>query len=189
MIKKIFFILFISSFVYLSAYEFKLNKMQEDYLSKNKPELLETYKEIKSKINNDEKEFAIFLFTSSSVPVEYSTIYAKSLYNIRTKNIKHGVFFRGLNRNTYNYIQRSNEKIKKLHFKEPVEISYMFDPDFFKNNNLNKVPALSFSLCDFNNCYPSECKTLYLIRGTADVEFFINKIKERDENLGMLLEE
>jgi len=159
----------------------EFNKYQIEYIKNNNPELLKTYNGIMKSHNNKEKKYAIFLFLSADVPIVLTDIFSRSLYRINTDEIETGVYFQGLNKSVYDYMNKATISLKKKHKEGSMDLSFMFDPDFFTENNIVQVPVMTLSLCDVGNYYPSECETQYLIHGISNVEFFIDKIIEKDE--------
>jgi len=188
MLKKIiFYVLLASIFTYsLQAKEFKMNSLQKNYVQTHNPELLKNYENVKSYKDGD-KVFAIFLFASSSMPLTLVDIYMHSMSKLNKLDIKNGIFFRGLNKKTYEYINKSlNLTTKKTNYAK-IATSFQFDPDYFEKNVLRKVPLMSLSLCDKANAYPSECETLFTIRGIANAGLFIDKIIENNQDYSELL--
>lgn len=185
--KIIFYILVFFIGISSYSYEFKLNKYQKKYLQEKNPELLKKYNSTIKTMKDDKKEFAIFLYTSSSASKNILYNYAKSMYELKNSGIQNGVFLNGLNKKTYKYMSDSIKIMKKHKNIKMINTSFQVDPDFFKKNKLVKVPAMSFSLCKKDNYYPSDCETLFMIHGTSNAEFFVNKIIESDENYSYIL--
>lgn len=171
-------IIFLVTTTYSFGADFKLNKFQKEYLEKNKPELLKEYNKIKD--SSKRKEFAIFLLTSSSVPVSIQKDYVHGMLHLGIPDIENGIFLKGLDKKAYRFIEKSIKSFAKE--KGGENFSVMFDPDIFEQLNLKKVPVMLFSLCKEHNYRPSKCETLYSIRGTANPNFFLEKIYE-DNNM------
>jgi len=157
--------------------DFKLNQFQKNYTKKHAPKLLKTYNKIKNA--NKRKEFAIFLLTSSTVPVSIQKDYVDGMLHLKASNIKSGIFLKGLDKKAYNFIEKSIKSFTKE--KGGENFSVMFDPDIFEKLNIKKVPIMLFSLCKEYDYRPSKCEILYTIRGTANPNFFLEKIFENNE--------
>ena len=170
------------SLLFAQEPELKFNKMQLDYVKEHNPELLETYNAVMQSKKNREKRYAFFLFLSSDTPTLLTETFSKSLHNINRDNVEYGVFFQGLDKNVYKYINDATVALRKRPSNSVVDVSFQFDPDYFVKNSITRVPLMALSLCDEGNYYPSECETLYTIRGTSNVEFFIEKIVEDDRS-------
>ena len=180
MFKIIITIIMLLSTLSLSAEDIKFNKYQLEYVKKNNPKLLKTYKKTMESIKNKEKKFAFFLFLSSDVPIGLTKVFSNSLSKINTDDVEYGIFFRGLDKKVYNYMNKATLELNRTPEKGVSDISFMFDPDFFEQHNIVKVPVLALSLCNTGNYYPSECETQYIIHGVANVQFFLQKISEKD---------
>lgn len=171
---KILIILIIGISLY--SEDFKLNKFQKEYLEKNEPLVLEKYLETKAEKETTNKDFAIFLLTSSSVPENIYSEYTRSMAELNNLNLKNGVFMRGLDEKAFQYIKGSIQKSEKKKDYAKIKSSIMFDPDFFDNNNLHRVPVMVFSLCEKSKYYPSDCETLFMIKGTANAQLFVSEM-------------
>lgn len=177
MYKKIL-LLLVSFFILnssLNAWDFKLNDFQRAYLEKHNKKLLDVYQSSKGE---HRKEFAIFLLTSSDVPTSAQNDYVKSMDRLKKYNIKRGIYLKGLNKETFFFIKKSIEGFSKNDSSN--NNSFGVDPDIFEKLQLKTVPVLLFSLCKSGDYYPSDCKTLFLAHGLSNSEFFLDKIREKD---------
>ena len=180
---KIFFVLIFVLLMPIYAYEFKLNNFQKQYLEKKDPKLLNKYNKISKDIREKKKVFAIFAFVSQSVPQEKMNEYVNTMKMNISKNVKNGIYYNGITKDLYGKIKKTIMNANQSGLYTQVR----FDPTFFKQYNIKKVPVLSLSLCDVNDIYPSECKVLFMIHGTMDVNFFAHKIVSVDDRYQEIL--
>lgn len=175
------FSLFISS---LYAHE-QFNKMQLDYVKEHNPKLLKVYNKIKKE--SKESNYHFFLLGSSSMPTHLFKVYTASSSNYWGSGIKGGIFLNGFTKKTFAKIQDSAKKIQKIKgFNDSSYGTFKFDPDYFLENNITKVPVLLLSLCKGNKMFPSDCETVYSISGTTNVGFFVEQIRANSDDYDFL---
>lgn len=177
-------IIFISLLVtFIQASEFHLNKLQEEYVNKHNPELLKKYKETLDDANGKKKVYAIFAFVSESVPQKTIDEYTNTMRLFISKDVKSGIYFNGVDSETYATIRKTLNNSYKKQFNTFVK----FDPNFFQKYKINKVPLLSLSICNKNDIYPSDCKVLFLIHGTLDTNYFARRIVKENKIYEIIL--
>jgi len=161
-----------------------LNKQQKKYVEEKNPELYNTYMDIKE--NESNKEYVVFLFVSLSVPHSIIYEYVNTSQKYKNKIVLGDIYFKGLNKDTYLFIKKSVERLSKT---TKNKIQMKFDPTFYEENNLSKVPLMALSICDGGDYYPSACETLYTISGTSNVDLFMGEIFKVDEEFKIYMEE
>lgn len=180
--KNIFLVLILLSSFAFSNEEVR-NKILINALKKDNPTLYLKLEEALGQIKSDTSKDVIYLFTSASVPVDVikEFIFYSSILNHKYKT-KVNIVFQGFTSKEF------EEKMIAL-ARELEEYEYsdlfiknfnrQFDPQIFKELNINKVPAIGFASHKGND-YPSDADMLYLARGENKVIDLFKLIYERE---------